>query len=112
MKIYQILLFCLSFVNTIFAQNNQNNTFAIQELVDLEICEYNNDVERRNIIFEYKLKILSVVNSLMLYHDEVDLRPNDFTVFQHENTIDNFHTEIVYLENERDSLLEKIEDCN
>jgi hypothetical protein len=110
MKIYNIFLFCLSFVFTFaFAHNN---TFVIQELVDLEICEYNNDIERRNIIFEYKLKILDVVNSLMLYHNEVDSRPNDFTVFEHENTIDNFHTEIVYLENKRDTLIEKIKSCD
>lgn len=108
MKIFQIFLLCLSVVlHTVKAQN-----YTLQELVDFEICEYNYDVERRNVIFEYKLKILTVLNSLMLYHDEVDLRPNDFTVLEHASTVEKFHDEIASLENERDTLLSNIKYCD
>lgn len=105
MKIYQIILLCL--MNTVKSQN-----YRLQELVDFEICEYNYDVERRNVIFDYKLKILTVLNSLMLYHDEVDLRPYDFTVLEHESTIEKFHNEITSLENERDTVLSNIKYCD
>ena len=108
MKIYQIFLLCLSVA---FAQFETQN-YTLQELVDFEICEYNYDVERRNVIFEYKLKILTVLNSLMLYHDEVDMRPNEFTVLEHANTVEKFHNEIVSLENERDNLLDNIKYCD
>ena len=108
MKFYQFFLFVVS----TYAQLNQNITELHRERVELELCEYNYEKQRLDIMFEYKLKILDVVNLLMHYHEDVDSRPGEFTVMQHFDTLQNFQNEIVKLEEERDTLLDNLDFCN
>lgn len=95
------------FLSFVYAQSNLQKLH--KERIENEICEYNYEKQRLDIMFEYKLKTLDVVNLLMHYHEDVDSRPEEFTVSQHFNNLENFHMEISRIDEERDALLEKIE---